>query len=44
MNEVNKVDASVQDISTPSTTSKYNDQTLNEVNKAYGEIKTSAQN
>ena len=37
MNEVSTAYASVQDLSTPSTTSKFGDQTLNEVNKADGE-------
>ena len=37
MKGVNKGDASVHQLSTPSTTSKFDDQTLNEVNKADGE-------
>jgi hypothetical protein len=37
MKGVNKGDASVDQLSTPSTTSKFDDQTLNEVNKADGE-------
>ena len=37
MKAVNKADASVHELSTPSTTSKFDDQTLNEVNKADGE-------
>ena len=37
MKGVKKADASVHELSTPSTTSKFDDQTLNEVNKADGE-------
>jgi hypothetical protein len=32
------------DLHTPSDTSKFDDQTLNEVKKSYDEIKTSVQN